>query len=304
MATRNRLALRSRRRTLDDHPHGGDVRAERPCRSVQPGPAPGAQARTLRRPQSRSSASARSISVNGFMSNRTPAERISFGYPPKVQAGLARPRRGLRGPHPDAGDVRPGEPEPSFLSYCIDLLTDTHVGVGLQARRVDRSERAERRIRRAAAAVVSPPRTNLDSRTKAAAVQSAIWYLSDGYVLPPTAHLYQDVSAIVTDVIAHGPLTAPPAAHGHDHRAIDRSEEHHRRPVRRRDEREGGLGERARGCHGVRRRRRHNIGSPRRSPSPTGNRSGSALGRSASKTPLSPSPRSRPSPAVSCTCMR
>ncbi len=156
MATRNRLALRSvvalSTIILVAVTFAPSVRAE-----VQPGPAPGAQANPPTSTVEIVGIGAGG-SVNGFMSNRTPAERIVLGYPTKVRPDWPAHAAGFAGLIQMQVTSGPANGT-NFLAYCIDLLTDTQRRRRLQARRVDRSERAERRVRRASCCSRIPQRT-------------------------------------------------------------------------------------------------------------------------------------------------
>ena len=128
MATRNRLALRSvvalSTIILVAVTFAPSVRAEVAAWAPLLVPR-----QTLRRRQWRSWASAPVASVNGFMSNRTPAERIWLGYPPKVRPDWPAHSAGFAGLIRMQVTSGPANGT-NFLAYCIDLLTDTNVGVG------------------------------------------------------------------------------------------------------------------------------------------------------------------------------
>jgi Thioester domain len=57
------------------------------------------------------------------------------------------------------------------------------------------------------------PATLINPNQKAAAVQSAIWYFGDSYVLSATDPLRNDVAAIVAAVIAAAPSSSRPHRH-------------------------------------------------------------------------------------------
>src|SRR5262245_45991284 len=59
-------------------------------------------------------------------------------------------------------------------------------------------------------AVPAQPASLTDVNDRAAAVQSAIWYFPDNYVLPPGHALFAATSAIVADALANGALTPEP----------------------------------------------------------------------------------------------
>ena len=101
----------------------------------------------------------------------------------------------------------------TFETYCIDILTPTNIGFDYK-----RGEWTEAQIPNVGyiaqllqsySPTTGEP-SNLGANARAAAVQSAIWYFSDGYVLSSSSPLFSDVTTIVNHVIALGPLTAPP----------------------------------------------------------------------------------------------
>ena len=183
------------------------VRAE-----VQPGgPAPGTQANPP-------TASVKIVGtgsgqgLNGFMSTFTPPERISHGYPTAIESGWHGHDAGFAGLIHMQVTSGPGAGA-TFDAYCIDLLTDTQVGVGYKPG--EWTEANVPNVGYVAQLLQSYfPKTALPTgltpNQQAAAVQAAVWYLSDGFVLAPTNALYPAVSAIITDVIARGALGSPP----------------------------------------------------------------------------------------------
>ena len=98
--------------------------------------------------------------------------------------------------------------------YCIDLRTSTQVGIGYVNGTWDESNipnigYVERILN------TYYPNTNLpagvDDNRKAAAVQAAIWFFTDGYVVNPRSPQYGTVAAIVNNVIRLGPQPEPAA---------------------------------------------------------------------------------------------
>ena len=96
--------------------------------------------------------------------------------------------------------------------YCIDIRTLTWNGLGYALGTWDASNVPNVGF---VARILSQfyPRTNepaalTDVNQKAAAVQAAIWYFSDSYVLNPGG-LHDSVAAIVNQVRAQGPIDAP-----------------------------------------------------------------------------------------------
>jgi Domain of unknown function (DUF5979)/Thioester domain len=98
--------------------------------------------------------------------------------------------------------------------YCIDIRTLTQGGYGYtlgdwDAANVPLVGHIGRILNSYYPATTSP--TSLaEVNQKAAAVQAAIWFFSDKYVLSTSSPLHDAVAAIVTEVIAAGPLVSPP----------------------------------------------------------------------------------------------
>ncbi|MDM7990418.1 thioester domain-containing protein [Arthrobacter sp. zg-Y877] len=96
--------------------------------------------------------------------------------------------------------------------YCIDLRTSTRVGIGYGNGSWDESNVPNigyvNRILNN-----YYPSTNLpagvNNNTRAAAVQAAIWFFTDGYVVNRQSSLYPIVASIVNATIAAGPLEEP-----------------------------------------------------------------------------------------------
>ena len=98
--------------------------------------------------------------------------------------------------------------------YCIDLRTSTRVGIGYENGTWDESNVPNigyvNRILNGYYPTTNLP-ASAEPHTKAAAVQAAIWFFTDGYVLRPNSELYPLVSQIVNSTIAAGPLAEPDA---------------------------------------------------------------------------------------------
>ncbi|MCQ1987893.1 thioester domain-containing protein [Arthrobacter sp. zg-Y844] len=95
--------------------------------------------------------------------------------------------------------------------YCIDLRTATRVGIGYENGTWDESNIPNigyvNRILNSYYPTTDLPAGNVNN--KAAAVQAAIWFFTDGFVLNRQSNLYSTVAAIVNDTIAAGPLEEP-----------------------------------------------------------------------------------------------
>ena len=98
--------------------------------------------------------------------------------------------------------------------YCIDLRTATRTGIGYENGTWDESNVPNigyvNRILNTYYPSTDLP-AGLDANTKAAAVQAAIWFFTDGYVVNPRNSLYSTVASIVNATIAAGPLEEPDA---------------------------------------------------------------------------------------------
>ncbi|MBP3044048.1 thioester domain-containing protein [Arthrobacter sp. zg-ZUI227] len=131
-------------------------------------------------------------------------------YPTTIPAGYERETVGF------AGVINTQEVDGTTTAqmYCIDLRTSTRVGIGYENGTWDESNVPNigyvNRILN-----TYFPSTNLpagpDNNRKAAAVQAAIWFFTDGYVVNPTNDLYAPVAQIVNDTIEAGPLEEPDA---------------------------------------------------------------------------------------------
>lgn len=100
--------------------------------------------------------------------------------------------------------------------YCIDLRTSTYSGLGYVngtwgEANVPNVGYVNRVLNSYYPDQPGLPAEAPNDATRAAAVQSAIWFFSDGFVLQDTDPLRPYVQAIVDSVLAAGPLTEPPA---------------------------------------------------------------------------------------------
>nr|WP_231713487.1 thioester domain-containing protein [Arthrobacter sp. zg-Y769] len=95
--------------------------------------------------------------------------------------------------------------------YCIDLRTSARVGIGYENGSWDESNVPNigyvNRILNTYYPSTDLPAGNADS--KAAAVQAAIWFFTDGFVLNRQSALYSTVASIVNATIDAGPLEEP-----------------------------------------------------------------------------------------------
>ncbi|MBV9582499.1 MAG: thioester domain-containing protein, partial [Chloroflexi bacterium] len=107
----------------------------------------------------------------------------------------------------------PSDGSADITLYCIDIQTDTYVGIDYSLGTWDASNVARvgfvTRILNEYYPNTNEPASLTDLNQKAAAVQAAIWYFTDLYVLQPGDPLHDSVAAIVDHVRAEGPAPAP-----------------------------------------------------------------------------------------------
>ena len=99
--------------------------------------------------------------------------------------------------------------------YCIDLFTDTTTGIGYELGDWDAGGVSPRvgyvaRLLNDYYPQTDEPASLTDLNQRAAAVQAAIWFFSDRYVLSTSDGLHDAVVAIVNEVKSKGPLVQPP----------------------------------------------------------------------------------------------
>ena len=108
----------------------------------------------------------------------------------------------------------PVPPGPTLLLYCIDINTPTSPGVRYELGTWD--EATVPRVGYVARLLndyypnTNAPAALTNPNDKAAAVQAAIWFFSDKYVLNSDQPRRSTVAAIAQDIIAKGPLVNPP----------------------------------------------------------------------------------------------
>lgn len=107
----------------------------------------------------------------------------------------------------------PTEGEATLNLYCIDINTDTTNNIGYflgswETSGVPNVGYVARILNDYYPATDKP--TGLSDNQKAAAVQAAIWFFSDRYVVSTSDSVHGAVVAIVDDVKARGPLVQPP----------------------------------------------------------------------------------------------
>lgn len=101
-----------------------------------------------------------------------------------------------------------------LLLYCIDLLHSTSPGVQYQLGTWDESNVPNvgyvARLLNTYYPATNEPASLSSANDKASAVQAAIWFFTDKYVLNQHQSHRADVAAIVQNVIALGPIVNPP----------------------------------------------------------------------------------------------
>jgi TQXA domain-containing protein len=155
--------------------------------------------------------------VTGFIADsNNPYDPVTEGYPAQnPSSGFTAKDEGFAG-------VIHGQPPGGGVTlnlYCIDINTDTWSGIGYALGTWDASNVHNvgyvARILDEYYPKTSDPAKLADGTTAtadqtAAAVQAAIWFFSDRYVLNTSDELHATVAAIVTRIIAQGPLVEPP----------------------------------------------------------------------------------------------
>ena len=164
-------------------------------------------------------------SVTGFIANTSnPFDPVGEGYPSaNPPVGPATGPDWSTKDESFAGVIHavPAGGGAELSLYCIDINTATYIGYRVRLRHLGRRHRAQRGLRRPAAQGVlpqhrptgfygQPPRRLTDLNQKAAAVQAAIWFFSDRYVLNTSDPLHDAVVEIVNHVKSQGPLVQPP----------------------------------------------------------------------------------------------
>jgi hypothetical protein len=103
---------------------------------------------------------------------------------------------------------------PDVHLYCINIRSSTFTGVGYDLGTWDAANVANvgyvaQLLNNYYPTVPNQPALPAEA-DRAAAVQAAIWYFSDNYVVNTSDPLHDTVAAIVNNVIALGPLVNPP----------------------------------------------------------------------------------------------
>ncbi|MCQ2002245.1 thioester domain-containing protein [Arthrobacter zhaoxinii] len=104
--------------------------------------------------------------------------------------------------------------------YCIDIRTSTYSGLGYESgtwgeANVPNVGYVNRVLNSYYPDQPGLPAEAADDNVRAAAVQAAIWFFSDGFVLQDTDPLRPLAQGIIDAVLAAGPLTEPPTPDVH-----------------------------------------------------------------------------------------
>lgn len=131
------------------------------------------------------------------------------GYPTDVPAGSTADDAAFAGTI-QVTDTVSGQ---TASTYCIDLLTDTEVGVNYELGTWDEANVPHLGyigyILTTSYPITAEPAAAPSDDARAAAVQAAIWFFSDDYVLAPSDPVRPYVAQIVADAIANGPAPEP-----------------------------------------------------------------------------------------------
>ena len=152
--------------------------------------------------------------LTGFIaSSANPFDPVTGGYPASDPAtgpgsGWSRLSPGFAG----IINARPAGGGDTLAMYCIDILTGTNIGYGYalgtwDEANVPNTGYLARLLARYYPNTDEPPAPSNNAR--AAAVQGAIWFFSDRFVVSTSDPLHAEVVAIVNDVLRAGPVPAP-----------------------------------------------------------------------------------------------
>ncbi len=150
--------------------------------------------------------------VTGFIADSTnPFDPVADGYPAgNPSTGFTPKDEGFAGiirAHPPGGGAE-------LSLYCIDIYTLTYGGIGYvlgtwNASNVPNVDYVARLLNEYYPNTGEPASLS-DLNQKAAAVQAAIWFFTDRYVLSTSDPLHDTVVGIVDHIIKAGPLVEPP----------------------------------------------------------------------------------------------
>jgi hypothetical protein len=149
--------------------------------------------------------------VRGFIAEAAnPFDPVAEGYPP------SNPTEGFTEKNVNFAGIITGIPAgggEQLDLYCIDIFTQTFAGLGYGLGTWDAANVPNAgyiaRVLEEYYPTTEEPASLADPDAKAAAVQAAIWFFSDRYVLNSTDGVYAATVAIVEQVRAQGPLVDP-----------------------------------------------------------------------------------------------
>ena len=150
--------------------------------------------------------------VTGFIANsNNPFDPVAAGYPASNPTTGFTPKdesfAGIIHAHPPGGGA-------DLSLYCIDINTLTYGGIGYVLGTWDASTVPNvdyvGRLLTEYYPNTNDPAALTDLNQKAAAVQAAIWFFTDRYVLNTSDSLHDTVAAIVGHIIDAGPLKQQP----------------------------------------------------------------------------------------------
>ena len=189
----------------------------------RPGPPPGAPPQVRGNTELVMSGTGNGQGVAGFIAETgTNFDPVLTSYPTSPPAGFRPLDEGFAGiifAHPPEGGN-------NLSLYCIDILTATYGGIGYTLGTWDTANVPNvgyvTRLLNEYYPNTSEPATLADGNPAsvnqtAAAVQAAIWYFTDKYVLSASDPLHGTVAAIVAHIQGAGPVGEQPQAHPHDH---------------------------------------------------------------------------------------
>ena len=156
--------------------------------------------------------------VTGLIGPAGSVSNPGVAYPPST-AGFTPLNEGFAG----VILASPG----NLQMYCINILTPTSIGYGYNLGTWDEANvnnvgfvalLLDQYYPNTAQPAIGSPGV-VDAADQAAAVQAAIWYFSDNYVIAPSDPLAAAVTSIVNTVRVQPPLPAPTPPSLHDHAA-------------------------------------------------------------------------------------
>lgn len=156
-------------------------------------------------------------SINGFIADSTnPFDPTVGQYPTSDPSTAAGSGWSVKG-EGFAGVIH-GTPTgggATLSLYCIDILTNTYIGFGYYLGTWNEANVPNvgyvAQLLNGYYPNTDEPAGLTDLDQKAAAVQAAIWYFSDRFVVSTSDPLYPAVAAIANQVIRDGPLVKPPS---------------------------------------------------------------------------------------------